>query len=517
MKYLANGFFFVIAFLTVLKFVMKTPWEGGRNANVPSVALSSDSWQAAYANTPLPEYGAPSPDQVLAPDIHWSEIQLSGNGQPGQSGRLWRYLPEGKHGPRSLACVLIAPAGSNLLQGNRFGGEDERREHLPYVKQGMAVVGYELDGAVQSPQPSDAELTAAYGKFVAAQAGLINARNALEYVLKNMPEVDPDHIYAAGHSSAGTMALLFAEHEPRIRGVLAYAPVSDLEEHFAPHVRLLESSLPNAREFIRLSSPRTHEAKLTCPVFLFQSQGDSVVPYQQTGQFVNRLRSNHRDVQYEFIPSGDHYDSMLSAGIPAGLRWLQVRSALKMMNEMNAKENASAVPAQLSPNWPELQPPQSKKAVDDATEIGGHMKGTRFTDVDSADGSVLIGFEVGLGKWESNDVVVAICPIFCRANGEEVFGQRHGTNWGRLVVERARAGYAIGAITAKGMAMVDGFSITYMKVGQGRLDTSDTYKSQWIGGRGGAGELTLGGDGRIIKGIFGHEDKKDSTSLGLLR
>lgn len=341
--------------------------------------------------------------------------------------------------------------------------------------------------------------------------------NALEYVLKNMPEVDPDHIYAAGHSSAGTMALLFAEHEPRIRGVLAYAPVSDLEEHFAPHVRLLESSLPNAREFIRLSSPRTHEAKLTCPVFLFQSQGDSVVPYQQTGQFVNRLRSNHRDVQYEFIPSGDHYDSMLSAGIPAGLRWLQVRSALKMMNEMNAKENASAVPAQLSPNWPELQPPQSKKAVDDATEIGGHMKGTRFTDVDSADGSVLIGFEVGLGKWESNDVVVAICPIFCRANGEEVFGQRHGTNWGRLVVERARAGYAIGAITAKGMAMVDGFSITYMKVGQGRLDTSDTYKSQWIGGRGGAGELTLGGDGRIIKGIFGHEDKKDSTSLGLLR
>ena len=44
-----------------------------------------------------------------------------------------------------------------------------------------------------------------------AQAGLVNARNALEFVLARVPEVDPKRIYAAGHSSAGTLALLFAE------------------------------------------------------------------------------------------------------------------------------------------------------------------------------------------------------------------------------------------------------------------------------------------------------------------
>lgn len=147
--------------------------------------------------------------------------------------------------------------------------------------------------------------------------------------------------------------------------------------------------------------------------------------------------------------------------------------------------------------------------------IGGG--GTAYTDVISEEGGTLIGFEVGLGKWGANDVVHALRPIFRNAKGKETFGAQHGTDTARLVVVKAKEGYAVGAITAKGLALVDGFSITYMKVGKNGLDTKDTYTSEWVGGKGGMAETTLGGDGRTIVGIVGRENDRVCTSMGLVR
>ncbi len=59
-----------------------------------------------------------------------------------------------------------------------------------------------------------------YEAFRAADAGLINARNALEYTLAKVPEVNAKQLFSVGHSSAGTLALLFAEHEPRLQAAL---------------------------------------------------------------------------------------------------------------------------------------------------------------------------------------------------------------------------------------------------------------------------------------------------------
>ena len=55
------------------------------------------------------------------------------------------YLPPGKHAPKSLPCVLIAPAGSTCWRAWTLGDGDSP-EHMPYVKAGYAVLAYELDG-----------------------------------------------------------------------------------------------------------------------------------------------------------------------------------------------------------------------------------------------------------------------------------------------------------------------------------------------------------------------------------
>ena len=193
-------------------------------------------------------------------------------------------------------------------------------EHLPYVKAGFVVVAYDLDGDSPNKDPEERS----YNAFRASNAGLINAVQALEYTLAKIPEVNPQRIFTAGHSSAGTMALLFAEHEPRIAGCIAYAPCSDLKNRLpAVLVRTLSSQLKDLPEFLVRSSPRTHEANLKCPVMVFHAADDSNVPVQESRDFVKRLKDSGKDVTLVEVPSGDHYQPMLDSGIPSGIEWVK--------------------------------------------------------------------------------------------------------------------------------------------------------------------------------------------------
>ena len=114
---------------------------------------------------------------------------------------------------------------------------------------------------------------------------------------------------------------------------------------------------------------------------------------------------------------------------------------------------------------------------------------------------LLTGLEVGLGKWADNDVVTAIRPIFTTAAGEEILGQQHGADTSHVTRVTAKPGYAVGGLTAKAAAVVNGFSVTFMKIDGDRLDPKQTYQSDWIGGRNGGQESRLGGDGAAVVGI----------------
>ena len=190
------------------------------------------------------------------------------------------YLPAGTHAERSLGCVLVAPAGTNLLVGNSLDGDDYHDETLPYAEAGYLTIQYSLDGAVADlEQSSDAEMGAAYALFRAAGAGTLNTRSVMEFVKARFPEVDPTRIYTAGHSSAGTVSLLAAEFFPQIAGCIAFAPCSDVEAFHAdirgvPGVNQL---LPGLAEFDRRFSPSANVGELKCPLFIFQALDDSVV------------------------------------------------------------------------------------------------------------------------------------------------------------------------------------------------------------------------------------------------
>jgi dienelactone hydrolase len=202
-------------------------------------------------------------------------------------------------------------------------GEGDQPEHLPYVRAGLAVVAYEVDGHLPDTEyPSDSAVARAFAEYKASMAGLVNARNAIAYALAQMPEVNPNRLYTAGHSSAARQALLLAEHEPRIKGVVAYNAVADVVGDVGLSMFQLEAIMPGAREFLTRSSPLTHVGRLNCAVRIFHSEGDSRVPVSQARDFFAQLPGQAQPRELHIVPGGDHYNSMVQQGLPAGVEWL---------------------------------------------------------------------------------------------------------------------------------------------------------------------------------------------------
>jgi acetyl esterase/lipase len=281
----------------------------------------AESW-TMLAFSPVP------PLTELDPGVMFSEIQLGrdqGNRppQPGHGGKLWLYLPGGQHAPKSLPCVLIAGAGSNLITGMDLSDGD-RPEHLPHVRAGFAVVAYELDGAPADKSGQNMQaLARSSAAFLNAQAGLINARVAIEYAITQVPAIDPKRLYAVGHSSAATLALLVAENEPRLAGCVAFAPAVDITAQFAgPAQRAITQLVPGAEEFFTRYNPRANESKIGCPLFLFYADDDDRFA-SEVRDLAARLQASGKPVTVSHVASGGHYDSMINEGVPRAIEWLK--------------------------------------------------------------------------------------------------------------------------------------------------------------------------------------------------
>ena len=190
---------------------------------------------------------------------------------------------------------------------------------MPYAKAAYAVVAFDIDGTFDSNNKSMANIRATYAKFSAAGGGVVNGKNALEYVLAKLPEVDPERLYAAGHSSAAVWALLFAEHEPRIKGCIAYAPLADLFGKNPSERASIERELRGIARF----SPLEGIERLKCPVFVFHAEDDHNVSIEITRRFVEQLKQTNSNVTLHTTPTGGHYQSMIVEGIPQGIQWLK--------------------------------------------------------------------------------------------------------------------------------------------------------------------------------------------------
>lgn len=255
--------------------------------------------------------------RLVAPGVRVHEVRLP---SPAGGMAAWIYLPDPLPAGK-LPCVLIAPAGSNLVTGMALGDGD-RPEHLPYARAGMAVVAYDLDGAM-ADNASDSEVQRAAEAFMHSQAGRRNADAALQYALKRVPAIDCGRIFAAGHSSAATVALVLAEHYRGLAGCIAYAPCCYLGRRLPQQMLdALSSRIAGYDSFILDASPVHLAAELKCPLFLFHAEDDDNVPASDNADFAEAVSRYNRKVTFARVPSGGHYDSMLGEGIPTAIQWM---------------------------------------------------------------------------------------------------------------------------------------------------------------------------------------------------
>jgi dipeptidyl aminopeptidase/acylaminoacyl peptidase len=268
------------------------------------------------SNTPMPELG---PSRRLEPGVVVHDVQLT---HPSARTRLWIYQPEPR--PKSVPVVLIAPAGTRLFHGLDLVEED-RIEHLPYVRAGMAVVAYSISGHVgQEDYDSGRRDAEAAREFLAAYGGVRNARAALEYALAKMPGIDRQRVYAAGHSSAGVLALQFAAHDARVKACAAFAPASVFSEWFqADEMRYLQQLDPRLPDFLRRESPDQLVGKNRCPVLLFQAEDDTNVSSGMSERFAAKLKAAGVPVTFVRAKTGGHFDAMVSEGLPRAVNWFQ--------------------------------------------------------------------------------------------------------------------------------------------------------------------------------------------------
>jgi hypothetical protein len=150
----------------------------------------------------------------------------------------------------------------------------------------------------------------------------------------------------------------------------------------------------------------------------------------------------------------------------------------------------------------------------EATKVLGGAGKPSFKDQAPEDG-LLVGFEIGLGPAFGVELVKAIRPIY-RTDDEETLGNQHGTAPKNAVVVKAKEGYAVGGMTVRSGLVVNGFSVTFMRVLVGKLDPADPYQSDWIGDRTGGSETTLKGNGKSVIGIVGNASDTECTGIGLL-
>jgi dienelactone hydrolase len=284
----------------------------------PASATDGIAAVAADAHFPdLPKQPAPLRAQVTV-----YPLKITGSG-PGLPMNIRLYLPTGRNEPHSLPCVFIAPAGTRMLYGSALGDGDSP-EHLPYALAGFAVLAYELSGDM--PGNHDAKITYASMKnpvqqFLAADGGLANARLAVDFVLAKVPQVDPQQLYAAGHSSAATMALNAVEADHRFRAVAAYAPRCDVVAHWGKGLAQMNRVVPGASDLAARVSPIRHVGDIACPVLIFHADNDSRVPTADNTAYVQALQAAGKTVKFCTVATGDHYDSMIDEGIPAGMKF----------------------------------------------------------------------------------------------------------------------------------------------------------------------------------------------------
>lgn len=293
---------------------------------ISSDSTSPVSGEKKFAPT---KYLPPLPpsSKVSGTELRVHDVRFTGPTQRTMHARI--YMPKGTHAAASLGCIFTAPAGTPLLHGVDIGFEDNMEEILPYVNAGFVVTIFDMDGVMPDLLSPDmgriyfSALKSAYDDFVKAEAGVLNGKSAIDYVLASVPEVDPKKLYSSGHSSAATLSLLLAAKDDRISKCIAFAPITDLNSRFGDMAndRTVKQYLSNLKEYSRTGSPITYASQYRCPLFILHAMDDQNEPFESTKRFVSMLSGP--SVTFVQERRGGHYDPMVKVGLPKAIDWLK--------------------------------------------------------------------------------------------------------------------------------------------------------------------------------------------------
>ena len=276
--------------------------------------------QADLYKIPKIKYPDIKQGKVIEGDILLNKVKL--NVPVIGSMELKIYRPVNQKGPRPV--IFIAPAGTNMLTGSDFV-EADSPEHIPYAKAGYIVVAYSLPGAV-TEKMSEEKYNDSVATFFNSRMGIVPALLSIDYTVKKVPNINPQMLVTAGHSSAGAVSLQAAMCSGKITHCISYAPCSSYQSHLGKEtVEELSSLDPFIKKCFDELDPLNNTKKLTVPVFLFNAMDDSIIPIKQTYAYTKKLKQTNRKVTLKIVKRGEHYNSMILQGIPQAIKWLKIQ------------------------------------------------------------------------------------------------------------------------------------------------------------------------------------------------
>lgn len=223
------------------------------------------------------------------------------------------YEPKQKRGARGHAAII-------MVHGGVHGAW--RENYLPFIREAIArgyvVIAPEYRGSIGYGKAYHEEFD--YGGYEVE-----DAMSAHDYMVKNLPHVDPDRVAMMGWSHGGfiTAHALFREEHPFKAGV-AIVPVTNLfhrlawngpryVRNFAPAKRI--QGMPHEkREIYWERSPLSKVDKLEVPILVHVATNDTDVWFPEAEQMVNALRAKKPDLAETKVyvdPPGGHSFSRL--------------------------------------------------------------------------------------------------------------------------------------------------------------------------------------------------------------
>lgn len=126
-------------------------------------------------------------DLAEAGSLQTVQLSIDKKVPGGEGSQLYVMRPKGEFQPHSLPLLLMTTAATGLT-GNRLGAGDQGVLEK-FVEHGYVAVGYEHDG-FPGDSAKASQIIPAMKRFAMA-AGLVNAKHAIDYALKQFPEIDP--------------------------------------------------------------------------------------------------------------------------------------------------------------------------------------------------------------------------------------------------------------------------------------------------------------------------------------